>query len=126
MVRSIPIAKERNFRLKFRDALLQPLDDYGLVRGSTVPIPLQYGSQRGYHAGQCDHRLLMPAFGCCPLFQAHALSLRPVFPAHMFGFRTILPAVTATTSAVKVVGQQLRHSKDGQHNGDVRCALEVL
>ena len=91
-----------------------------------MSIPLQYGSQRGYHAGERDHRLLMPALRFRSFFPARAFCFRPLFLARPLSFRPILPAVTATVPAVKVVGQQLRYSKDGQHDGDVRCALKVL
>ena len=133
---AIAIAKEGYFRFKFRYTPLQLFDDCGLICGR-MPIPLQYGSQRGYRAGQRGHRFVVPAVGfrslilahtLCfrPLFLVHALDFRPLLLAHTLGFRPILSAVAATIPAIKVVGQQLRHSKDGQHNGDVRCALKVL
>ena len=71
--------------------------------------------------------------GCFPFFPAGLLRRFPfittyslrrcqIFPAEPFGFRP----VTATVSAVKIIGQQLWYSEDGQHDGDVGCALKVL
>ena len=68
----------------------------------------------------------MPTFGFCAFFQAHALGFRALFAAYTISFRPILPAVTATVSAVKVMRKQLRHSEDGQHDGDISCTLKVL
>ena len=57
---------------------------------------------------------------------AQTLGFRSLFPAHTLSFRPVFPAVAATVPAVKVVSQQLRYSKDGQHNGDVSRAFKVL
>ena len=73
-----------------------------------MAVPVQYGNQRGHH-------LVVTAFCFRPLFLAHALSIGALFPV-----------VAASVSAIKVVGQQLRYSKDGQDDGDVRCTLKVL
>ena len=110
----VTVAEERYFSLKFRYAPLQLLNGCRLVCRS-MPIALQYGSQRGYRASQRRHRLLMPAF-----------RFRPILPPRTLGFRPILSTVAATVPAVKVIGQQLRHSKNGQYNGDVSRAFKVL
>ena len=61
-----------------------------------------------------------------PFFTTDPLCRCQVFPAGPFGFCPVFPSFTATVSAVKVVSQQLRYSKDGQHYSDVCCALKVL
>ena len=98
-----------------------------------MPVPLQHGGKSGYGAGQRGHHLLVPPLGrftfftagllgCFTLFAADTLRRCQVLPAEPFGFRS----VAATVSAVKVMRKQLRHSEDGEHDGDVRRAFKVL
>ena len=68
----------------------------------------------------------MPTFRISPFFPTRSLHFCPFFPAHTLRFRPLLTAVAATVSAVKVIGQQLRYSEDGQHDSDVRCTFKVL
>ena len=110
----IAIAMECYFRLKFSYAPLEALNSCGLTCRS-MPIPLQYGSQRGCRAGQHGHCLVVPVF-----------RFRLLFPTQALCFSPILSAVAAAVSPIKVVSQQLRRSTDGQHNGNVRCAFKVL
>lgn len=58
---------------------------------------------------------MVPAFGIRAFFPAHSLRLCP-----------ILSAGTAAVSLVEIIGQQLRNSQDGEHDSDIRRALEVL
>ena len=91
-----------------------------------MAVPLYEGDQRSHHLLMSPFRRI-PFFTASllcriPFFTTDPLSCCQVFPADPFGFCP----VTATVSAVKVVSQQLRYSEDGQHDGDVRCALKVL
>ena len=58
---------------------------------------------------------MVPAFGIRAFFPARPLRLCP-----------ILSAGTATVSLVKIIGQQLRNSQDGEHDCDIGRTLKVL
>ena len=102
-----------------------------------MTVPLQQANQHSHHLLMPPFRRLsffttgslghLPLFttgllGCFPFFTTDPLSRCQVLPTDPFGFRPVAAAV----SSVKIVGQQLRNSQDGQHNGDVGCALKVL
>ena len=110
----IAIPQTRVFGFEFIDAAPKLFNEFRLVRRPT-PVAFQESSQRGNGSRQCGHHLMVPTVRLGPFFSARPLRLCP-----------ILSAGTATVSLVKIIGQQLRNSQDGEHDSDIRRALEVL
>ena len=61
-----------------------------------------------------------------PIFPSNSLRLGPIFQAHPLRLGPIFASRTAAVSMVKVIGQQLRNSQDGEHDSDICRAFEVL